>query len=110
MCRININPNCYDMENPKIFKKAKKIKLAILAILILLVAYVTAFIVVHRSGTLRKPAANMAYWYYSDNPVVENIEFYGFWPLRQICYHFFPEFEGRHNDERIYPDIKNEGM
>jgi len=52
----------------------------------------------------------MAYWYYSDNPVVENIEFYGFWPLRQICYHFFPEFEGRHNDERIYPDIKNEGM
>ena len=79
--------------------------LYLLAAIVLLSAYVWAFIEVHESGTLRKPAANMAYWYYSDNPIVENIEFYGFWPLRQIGYRFFPEFEGRHNSERISPDL-----
>ena len=40
----------------------------------------------------------MAY-YYSDNPVMENLEFYGFWSLRHIGYHI-PGFEMRHNDER----------
>ena len=42
--------------------------------MVLLSAYVGAFVIVHRSGDLRKPAANMAYWYYSDNPVIEDIE------------------------------------
>ena len=67
--------------------------------LVLLSAYVGAFLIVHTSNTLIKPAANMAYFYYSDNPVVENIEFYGFWPLRHIGYNI-PGFEMRHNDER----------
>lgn len=80
------------------------------AAMVLLSAYVGAFVIVHRSGDLRKPAANMAYWYYSDNPVIEDIEFYGFWPLRNLGYRYFPDFEGRHNSERIYPDIKNAGM
>jgi len=64
--------------------------------------YLAAFVIVHRSSTLRKPAANMLYWYYSDNSVIENIEFYGFWPLRQIGYHI-PGFEARHNLERRKP-------
>jgi hypothetical protein len=78
------------------------------AALVLLSAYVCTFIVVHRSATLRKPAANMLCYYYSDNPAVEKIEFYGFWPLRQIGYHI-PGFEMRHNDERIAPDM-NAGL
>jgi len=68
--------------------------------------YVAAFIEVHRSATLRKPAANMAYYYYSDNPVIENIEFYGFWPLRQIGYHI-SGFTMRHNDERYVGQAYN---
>ena len=62
--------------------------------------YLSAFVVVHRSYTLRKPAANMAYWYYSDNDVVEAVEYYGFFPLRQIGYHT-PFFMERHWRERI---------
>jgi hypothetical protein len=69
------------------------------AVLVLLSAYAGLFVIVHRSGDLRKPAANMAYYYYSDNPVLEKVEFYGFWPLRHIGYHI-PGFEMRHNDER----------
>ena len=72
----------------------------ILGIGICLVLYLIAFVVVHQSSTLRKPATNMAYWYYSDNQVIENIEFYGFWPLRQIGYHI-PGFQARHWRERI---------
>jgi len=87
----------------------KRKKLFGFAICVLLSVYVFAFITVHRSGTLRKPAANMLYYYYSDNPVMENIEFYGFWPLRHIGYHI-PGFEMRHNSERVYPDIKNAQM
>lgn len=69
--------------------------------------YLVAFVIVHRSATLRQPAANMLYWYYSDNPVVENIEFYGFWPLRQIAYHI-PGFEARHNLERRKPVLNDD--
>ena len=76
-------------------------KFRILLALLFLGMYLVAFLVVHTSATLRKPAANMAYWYYSDNAVIENIEFYGFWPLRQISYHF-PGFQARHYLERIY--------
>ena len=75
-------------------------KFRILLALLFLGMYLVAFLVVHTSSTLRKPAANMAYWYYSDNPVIENIEFYGFWPLRQIGYHV-PGFQARHYLERI---------
>jgi len=87
-------------------KNKKKLNLATLT---LLIAYFVAFVIVHRSATLRHPAANMLYWYYSDNAVIENIEFYGFWPLRQIGYHV-PGFEMRHNSERVIPDFKNAGM
>ena len=93
----------------KMFMKAKKFKPAILVISTMLVAYFAAFIVVYRSATLRKPAAHMLYWHYSDNDVVENIEFYGFWPLRQVGYHV-PGFEARHNSERRTPDLNNAGM
>jgi hypothetical protein len=72
------------------------------ATFILLFMYLLAFVVVHRSSSLRHPAGNMLYWYYSDNPVIEKIEFYGFWPLRQIGYHI-PGFEARHNLERRKP-------
>jgi len=64
-----------------------------------IVFYLGAFLLIHRSSTFRHPAANMAYWYYSDLPVVEVLEFYGFWPLRQIGYHV-PGFMGRHYLER----------
>ena len=90
-------------------KMIKKKKIFGIAIVVLLSAYFYAFITVHRSATLRKPAANMLYYYYSDNPVIENLEFYGFWPLRQIGYHI-PGFEMRHNSERVYPNLENEGM
>lgn len=76
----------------------------IIVIILGISIYLAAFVVVHRSATLRKPAANMAYWYYSDNPVIEYIEFYGFWPLRKIGYHI-PGFEMRHNDERYMGEI-----
>jgi hypothetical protein len=103
---VNLTPlNSY---LPKFLKIHWKYKAT--AALVLLSAYIGAFIIVHRSATLRKPAANMAYWYYSDNPVNEDIEFYGFWPLRNLGYRYFPDFEGRHNSERIYPDIRNEGI
>ena len=71
--------------------------------------YVSAFVVVHLSRTLRQPAANMLYWYYSDNPVAEKVEFYGFWPLRQIAYHF-PGFTSRHNLERKSPATADAGL
>jgi hypothetical protein len=93
------------MENMRIKRKY----IALVTAVVLLSAYVGAFLIVHTSDTLRKPAANMAYYYYSDNPVMEKVEFYGFWPLRQVGYHV-PGFEMRHNDERVYPDIKNAGM
>jgi hypothetical protein len=67
--------------------------------------YVLVFIAVHRSYTLRRPAANLAYWYYSDNKYLEAVEFYGFWPLRQLGYHV-PGFTARHNDERTSPPIR----
>ena len=73
-----------------------------MALFTLLVAYLFAFYVVHTSDKLRHPAANMMYWHYSDNLVFERIEFYGFWPLRQIAYHI-PGFEARHNWERRQP-------
>jgi hypothetical protein len=91
------------------FTKTKKSKLAILTISTLLIAYLVAFVIVHRSGTLRHPAANMLYYYYSDNAVMENIEFYGFWPLRHIGYHI-PGFEMRHNADRMIPDFRNAEM
>ena len=69
-----------------------------------LAGYLIAFTVVHRSATLRHPAANLLYYYYSDNAVMENLEFYGFWPLRQIGYHI-PGFEMRHNLERRMPAL-----
>ena len=74
-----------------------KYKLA--AALVLLSVYVGVFLIVHTTDTLRKPAMNMMYFYYSDNPFIENLEFYGFWPLRQIFYHI-PGFEMRHSWER----------
>jgi hypothetical protein len=76
---------------------------------VFLVLYFAAFIVVHRSSTLRMPATNMLYWYYSDNPVIENVEFYGFWPLRQVGYHV-PGFESRHYRERIVHYDANPGL
>ena len=88
------------------FKIYKRLAVATFIILSL-AAYICGFVIVHQSGTLRKPAANMAYWYYSDNPVIENIEFYGFWPLRQIAYHI-PGFMSRHNDERVVLPISTE--
>ncbi len=81
-------------------KASKRFKAAVVLALIF-GAYLLAFVVVHTSDTLRQPAANMAYWYYSDNPTVEKIMFYGFWPLRQLAY-YLPGFKARHNDERIY--------
>ncbi|HEY5041766.1 MAG TPA: hypothetical protein VIK53_07155 [Verrucomicrobiae bacterium] len=84
-----------------ILKKSK------VPVLILAGAYILAFVVVHRSSSLRHPAGNLLYWYYSDNPVIENIEFYGFWPLRQIGYHI-PGFEARHNLERRKPVLDSD--
>lgn len=63
------------------------------------ILYLIAFFVIHRSCTLRRPAANMLYWYYSDSPALEEIEFYGFWPLRHIGYGV-PGFMSRHYLER----------
>ena len=88
------------------FRSYRRLTVATL-ILISLAVYVRVFFIVHRSGTLRKPAANMMYWYYSDNPIVEKVEFYGFWPLRQIAYQF-PGFMSRHCDERLIQPISKE--
>ena len=63
--------------------------------------YLSAFIVIHRSSPLLRPAANMAYWYYSDISVIETLEFCGFWPLRRLAYKV--GFVSRHNSERKYP-------
>lgn len=63
--------------------------------------YATAFVVIHRSSTLRRPAYNLMYWYYSDNPALEAIEFYSFWPLRQAAYRI-PGFGSRHIRERTW--------
>jgi hypothetical protein len=73
-------------------------------IAVLLVLYVATFIVVHRSSSLRRPAYNMAYWYYSDSSAIETVEFYGFWPLRQAAYRTFPDFMSRHISERIWTE------
>ena len=77
-------------------------------LVICVMLYVGAFVVVHRSSTLRRPSYNMAYWYYSDNATVEAVEFYGFWPLRQLTYKIFPNFMSEHISERrwaepVYP-------
>ena len=68
-----------------------------------LAIYIASFVVVHRSSTLRRPTYNMLYWYYSDNDAVEAIEFYGFWPLRQITYVLFPNSMSEHIRERRWP-------
>jgi hypothetical protein len=71
--------------------------------------YFGAFVVVHRSASLRRPAANMVYWYYSDSAALEAVEFYGFWPLRHIGYRV-PGFMSRHYLEatpfRLPPDAE----
>jgi len=59
------------------------------------VFYIATFVVVHRSFSLRRPAANMLYYYYSDSALLEAVEFYGFWPLRHVGYHV-PGFMSRH--------------
>jgi hypothetical protein len=87
----------------------KRHKLKIGIGLLCLAAYLIAFIEVHRSATLRRPAANLLYWYYSDNPLIERSAFYGFWPLRQIAYHV-PGFTARHNLERIQPSLKDSDL
>jgi hypothetical protein len=74
-----------------------------------LALYLLGFVLVHRSWSLRKPAANMMYWYYSDNPIVEDVEFYGFWPLRQLVYGV-PGFEARHSRERTSPPRLSPGL
>jgi len=61
--------------------------------------YITAFVFVHKTTWYRRPAMNMAYFYYSDSPVAESLLFYGFLPLRRIGYHS-AWFNGRHNAER----------
>ena len=71
-----------------------------------LTLYLAAFVVIHRSSKLRRPAYNMAYWYYSDNDALDLVEFYGFWPLRQIGYKV--GFISEHISERkwsqpVYP-------
>jgi len=73
-------------------------------IVICFVLYIVAFVIVHRSSTLRRPAYNMAFWYYSDSGPIEAIEFCGFWPLRQITYRIFPGFMSRHISERIWEE------
>ncbi len=73
----------------------------IVILLLLERAYIAAFIVVHRSPLpLHPPAfrlsgANGINWYYSDCRSVEFVEFYGFWPLRQLAYHV-PGFMTHH--------------
>ena len=79
---------------------SKKLKFTVV-LAVLLGAYLWTFYAVHTSVTFRRPAGNLAYWYYSDNPAVEKIMFFGFWPLRQLAYHV-SGFKARHNDERIY--------
>ena len=65
-------------------------------VLMCIVFYLSAFVVIHRSSSLRQPAYNLAHWYYSDNDGFEAIEFYAFWPLRQVTYKFFPGFMSEH--------------
>lgn len=64
------------------------------------ILYGAAFVAIHSFPVFRHPAANLSYWYYSDNDVIEAIEFYGFWPLRQVAYRL--GILSRHNDERIW--------
>ena len=68
------------------------------------ILYCGAFFAVHSFPALRRPAANLSYWYYSDNDALEAIEFYGFWPLRQLGYGL--DVMSRHNDDRIYPPVE----
>jgi hypothetical protein len=72
-----------------------------------IILYLAAFIAVHRSTSLRRPAANLRYWYYSDSPLVETVEFYGFWPIRHIGYHV-PGFMSRHYLEATPFDLPPE--
>ena len=69
-----------------------------------LALYFVSFLAVHRSSTLRRPAYNMAYWYYSDRVTVEFVEFYAYWPLRQITYMLFPHFMSEHISERKWAE------
>jgi hypothetical protein len=92
-----------EMEKGKQTKNAHA--MLVLLLLVGVACYIGAFVVVHRSSTLRRPATNMAYWYYSDNDALEAAEFYGFWPLRQITYKFFPGFMSHHYRERVYQEI-----
>jgi hypothetical protein len=71
--------------------------------------YVTAFLMFHLSTQMRQPAANVQYWYYNDNGLIEAVCYYGFWPLRRLAYHF-PGFESRHNYERLPSVISSEDL
>ena len=75
----------------------------VFALSVFLGSYLVGFIVVHASSTLRRRAANLAYWYYGDTPSIEAVEFYGFFPLRQLTYMVAPHFMSRHSDERVFP-------
>jgi hypothetical protein len=48
--------------------------------------YVAAFLVVHCTPTSWFRDVTDNNWTYSGNPSLDSIEFYGFWPLRQIYY------------------------
>jgi len=64
-----------------------------------ILVYVLAFTLVHAFPELRHLSSD-GNWYYSDKEVVENIEFYGFWPLRQLSY-AITKTEHRHISESL---------
>jgi len=48
--------------------------------------YAVAFLVIHCTPVSWLRQASDSDWIYSGNPTLDSIEFYGFWPLRQIYY------------------------
>ena len=54
---------------------------------------------VHGTSWLRRPAMD-GDWYYSDVEVLESVEFYAFWPLRQ-AYYATTRTQSRHISERL---------
>jgi len=76
-----------------------------------LLSYLLAFALVHSIPVLRHSSSD-GDWYYCNNEAIENLEFYGFWPLRQVGYSI-TKTEHRHISERLpiglpdgYPTIQ----
>ena len=82
----------------------KRMKILRWSLLMCSLLYLAAFVVIHCSSSLRRPAANMLYWYYSDLATLEHFKliYSRFWLIKP---HLPSPLQGR----KIFPSCQGGG-